>query len=301
LTLARGRKLEDVSERSFYEGFELLSRYCDCIEIFPSLTKKALELLKKRRFLKWTISRAGNIILTYLLRSGKENPFYQDLNYFLDFAKKEEITLILGNGMRASCIGDSLDEAQMYEVEVHQEVAKEAIKRGVRIIAGVFGHVDPSKTEEMEKIREKLVIPIGGLGPLVTDVALGFDHINAAIGIVMMRKYIDWVSLITPSEHLGMPSLEDVEEGMTAVNIARHVLSLKEGREKERDLAMGRASVETNFCRGMVELAINPLSARLKRFLGHHEKNVKGCTLCGNWCPLINKKRAQLIDKRRTE
>lgn len=296
MAVAEGKQPIDVTEKSFYKGFETLANYCDCIEIFPSLTREAIKITKKRKFFDWTISRAGNIIMNYLSNSNSENPYYENLNWFLDYAKKEDITLILGNGLRAACIADSLDEAQMYEVEINRVVAEEAIKKGVRIIAGVFGHIDPSKINEIKKIREKINIPIGGLGPLLTDIALGYDHINAAIGIVMMRKYIDWVSLITPSEHIGMPSLDDVSEGMTAFNIARHILELSEGKAQEKDLKMTRARINTNLCLGMIDYAINPFSKRLEKFRNKKLQG-KGCTLCGNWCPLIMKLEQEDVKK----
>ena len=283
LSVEMGKDPTKVTKDLFYKGFEVLAQVCDCIEIFPSLTRESMKMINKRKILKSSISRAGNIILNYLSREKSENPFYEDLDWFLDYAKREEITLILGNGLRASCIEDSLDEAQVYEVEIDKIVAEKAVKKGVRIITGIFGHVDPSKVEEMEKIRRMIDIPIGGLGPLLTDIALGYDHINAAIGIVMMRKYIDWVSLITPAEHIGMPNLEDVIEGMTAFNIARHILDLARGKNQMKDWKMGRARANKNLCLGMVKLAINPFAKKLENL----KLNKKGCTLCGDWCPLV--------------
>ena len=283
LSVEMGKKPTEVTKELFYKGFEVLAQVCDCIEIFPSLTRESMKIIKKRKVFKNSISRAGNIILNYLSRGKSENPFYEDLDWFLDYAKREEITLIIGNGLRAACIEDSFDEAQFYEVKIDKMVAERATKKNVRIITGIFGHIDPSKKKEMEKIRKMIDIPIGGLGPLLTDIALGYDHINAAIGIVMTRKYIDWVSLITPAEHIGMPNLEDVMEGMTAVNIARHILDLAQGKNQRKDWQMGRARANKNLCLGAIKLAINPFAKKLKGL----KINKEGCTLCGNWCPLV--------------
>jgi phosphomethylpyrimidine synthase len=112
----------------------------------------------------------------------------------------------------------------MHEVKLVKEFAQRAVDKNVGVIAGIFGHVDPSKSWFFKKVRREIPIPIGGLGPLSTDIALGYDHINAAITLVMFRKYLDWVSVITPAEHIGMPRISDVDDGVSAFNIARHVL-----------------------------------------------------------------------------
>lgn len=288
LAVDAGKNPTDVSERLFFNGFEKLAEVCDAIEIFPTITKESLRILSEtQRVNKLVISRAGNIVANYVERTGRENPFYADFDWFLDQAKEKEITLILGNGLRAACLADCFDEAQMFEIKLIKEFSEKAVAKGVRIIAGLFGHIDPSKTEFFETIKREILIPIGGLGPLSTDVALGYDHINAAISIVMFRQYIDWVSIITPAEHIGMPSLSDAADGITAFNIARHILDLKAGRGKERDLQMAKARMHKLWCAGMPEIALNPYSPAVARIA--KEKWPNGCTLCGGWCPFVNK------------
>ena len=288
LAVDAGKNPTDVSERLFFNGFEKLAEVCDAIEIFPTITRKSLKILaESQRVNKLVISRAGNIVANYVERTGQESPFYTDFDWFLDQAKEREITLILGNGLRAACLADCFDETQICEIKLVKEFAERAVAKGVHMIAGVFGHIDPSKTEFFETIRREIPIPIGGLGPLSTDVALGYDHINAAISIVVFRQYIDWVSIITPAEHIGMPSFSDAADGITAFNIARHILDLKAGKDKERDLQMAKARMHKLWCAGMSELALNPYSPAVARVA--KEKWPNGCTLCGDWCPFVNK------------
>jgi len=288
LAVDAGKKPIDISERLFFNGFEKLAEVCDAIEIFPTITRESLRILaESQRVNKLVISRAGNIVANYVERTGRESPFYADFDWFLDQAKEKEITLILGNGLRAACLADCFDEVQMFEVKLVKEFAQRAVAKGVRMIAGIFGHIDPSKTEFFETIRREIPIPIGGLGPLSTDVALSYDHINAAISIVMFRQYIDWVSIITPAEHIGMPSFSDAADGITAFNIARHILDLKAGKDKERDLQMAKARMHKLWCAGMPELALNPYSPAIARVA--KEKWPSGCTLCGDWCPFVSK------------
>jgi phosphomethylpyrimidine synthase len=292
LAIEAGKRPTDITKELLFRGFEKLTEVCDAIEVFPTITKKSLKiLLESQRVIKTVISRAGNIIAHYIQTSGCENPFYTDFDWFLDQAKEKEITLIFGNGLRAACLADAFDEVQMYEIELVKELAQKAVDKNVRVIAGIFGHIDPSKTEFFKKVREEIPIPIGGLGPLSTDIALGYDHINAAISLVMFREYFDWVSIITPAEHIGMPSFSDASDGITAFNIARHILDLKEGRNQEKDLRMAKARMNKLWCAGMPEIALNPYSPAIARVA--KEKWPDGCTLCGDWCPFVTKRKKE--------
>jgi phosphomethylpyrimidine synthase len=283
-----GKYPTDVTREFFFRGFEKLAEVCDAIEIFPTITKGSLKILSEsQRVIKTVISRAGNIVANYVQNSGCENPFYTDFDWFLDYAKEKEITLIFGNGLRAACLADAFDRVQMYEVDIVKTFAQRAVDKNVRVIAGVFGHVNPCKIESFETIRREIPIPIGGLGPLSTDIALGYDHINAAISLVMFRKYLDWVSIITPAEHIGMPSFSDAADGITAFNLARHILDLSVERNQERDLQMAEVRMNKLWCAGMPEIALNPYSPAISRVA--KEKWPEGCTLCGNWCPFVTK------------
>lgn len=288
LAVETGKYPTEVTREMFFKGFEKLAEICDAIEVFPTITKESLKILSgSQGVIKRVISRAGNIVAHYVQSSGCENPFYTDFDWFLEQAREKEITLIFGNGLRAACLADAFDEVQMYEVKLVKKLAQKAIDKNVQVIAGVFGHVDPSKTEFFKKVRQEIPIPIGGLGPLSTDIALGYDHINAAIGVVMFREYLDWVSVITPAEHIGMPSFSDAADGITAFNIARHILDLKERRNQERDLQMAKARMNKLWCAGMPEIALNPYSPMILRVA--KEKRSNGCTLCGDWCPFVTK------------
>jgi len=288
LAVDQKKRPTDVTKDLFYKGFERLAEVCDAIEVFPTITPDSLRVLgESNRVNRKVISRAGNIIVHYLRNTHDDNPFFTDPDWFLDQAKEKGITLIIGNGMRASCLADSFDEVQMLEVELVKEFAARAIAKGVSIIAGIFGHIDPAKTDVLTTIRREVPIPLGGLGPLVTDIALGYDQINAAIGIILMREYLDWVSIITPAEHIGMPNLNDAADGITAFNIARHILDLRAGQKHERDRQMAQARINKLWCAGMPELSLNPYSPIINRVI--QEKWPDGCSLCGDWCPFVEK------------
>ena len=284
LSVDSGGTPVEVTEHQFYQGFEMLAEVCDAIEVFPTITPESMRVLAdSKRINKLVISRAGNIITHYLQRSGSGNPYFNNFDWFLDQAKEKGITLIVGNGFRASCLADSFDEVQSLELQIAKEFAERAVAKGVSIIVGVLGHIDPSQINILEKIRQEIPVPVGGLGPLSTDIALGYDHINAAISIVLFRQYIDWVSVITPAEHIGMPSINDDADGITAFNIARHILALRSGKEKERDLRMAQARSRKLYCAGTPGLSINPYALAIARMAC--EKLPTGCTLCGDWCP----------------
>lgn len=286
LVVETGHRPVDVTESDFYRGFEKLAEVCDAIEVFPTITRQSLALLaKSQRVNNGVISRAGNIIANFLQKTGDENPFFGNFDWFLDQAKEQDITLILGNGLRASCIADSFDEAQLLEVQIAQEFTQRAITKGVSIIVGVFGHIDPSQTAALAEIRKQIPAPLGGLGPLATDIAIGYDHINAAISIVLFREYLDWVSVVTPAEHIGMPNIHDGADGITALNIARHILALRSGKGQQKDLRMAQARATKLWCAGMPEFSLNPYSLAIARI--SQEKGPDGCTLCGDWCPFV--------------
>ena len=288
LAMEAGKSPTDLSEELFFKGFERLAKVCDLIEVFPTITKESLKVFSRsNRIIDTVISRAGNLIANYIQTTGCENPFYKDFDWFVEEAKEKEITLIFGNGLRAACIKDSFDEAQMYEGKIVKEFSQKVIEKNAKAIAGIFGHIDPSKIEFIKRIREEIPIPLGGLGPLATDIALGYDHINAAVTLTMFREYIDWVSIITPAEHIGMPSLQDAADGITAFNIAKHIFGLAKGKNQEKDLQMAIARKNTSWCVGMPEIAINPYLPRINHF--SKQRKAGGCTICGSWCPFLNK------------
>ena len=190
----------------------------------------------------------------------------------------QEINLPIGASATLAAANLAVDAGNRpTEVQIAQEFAKRAIAKGTSIIVGVFGHIDPSKTAFFERVRQEIPVPIGGLGPLATDIALGYDHINAAISVVLFRPYLDWVSIITPAEHIGMPNLNDDADGITAFNIARHILDLQSGKGKERDLRMAEARTRKLWCAGMPEFSLNPYSLAVARVA--REKWPDGCPL----------------------
>ena len=203
LAVDSGSRPAGVIERLFYQGFEKLAEICDAIEVFPTITQESLKVLAgSKRVNKIVISRAGSIIVNFLQRTGGINPYFRDFDWFLDQAKEKNITLIIGNGFRASCLADSFDEVQLLELQIAREFASRAVARGVSIIVGVFGHIDPSQTDAFKRAREEIPVPIGGLGPLATDIALGYDHINLslnpysmAIARVVHEKWPDGCTL----------------------------------------------------------------------------------------------------------
>jgi len=222
------------TEEDFFKSFEfIVNQKSSFVEIHPTLTRN---LLKKINFKKRPIvSRSGGILAEYMLKENVENPLFKNYNYFLEMARNNEVALIIGTCLRPGSLRDSFDELHLEEIKLQKELVKKAHEEHVQVMVEVLGHIRLVDIEKYRILRKEIDAPIGALGPILTDTGIGMDHIVAAIGMVCVSDYVDWCSVITPMEHLGLPREQDIIEGIRSANIARHIIALLRGEEYEKE------------------------------------------------------------------
>ena len=255
--------------------------------IHTGINLVTVERLKKQGRFGGLCSRGGAFMTAWMLHNEKENPLYTEFEYLLEIMKEHEVTLSMGNGMRAGAIHDSTDRAQIQELIMNSELSDRSHEAGVQTIVEGPGHIPIDEIDANVKLMKRLSgeKPFYMLGPLVTDIAPGYDHIVAAIGASLSSAYgADFICYVTPAEHLALPNIEDVKQGVITSRIAAHIGDMIKNNDRERDLEMGRARRDLQWEK-MFELAIDPDHARSIRD-SRAPEDKDGCTMCGNYCAL---------------
>ncbi len=273
------------------ELFKVVENHCedgiDFLTIHAGLNLKAAEVLRRNKRLTNVVSRGGSLLLEWMLRNNKENPFYEYYDRLLEICKKYDVTLSLGDGLRPGSINDATDAPQITELITLGELTKRAWEQDVQVMIEGPGHVPMNDIVSNMRIEKKLChnAPFYVLGPLVTDIAPGYDHITSAIGgAIAAGAGADFLCYVTPAEHLRLPTLQDMKEGIIASRIAAHAADIANGipGAKEWDYKMSKARNELDWDK-MFELAIDPEKARAYRKSSCPEdENV--CTMCGDLC-----------------
>jgi len=246
-----------------------------------------IERLRNQGRFGGLVSRGGAFMTAWMLHNEKENPLYSDFDYLLEILKEHEVTLSTGNGMRAGAVFDATDRAQVQELIMNAELADRAHQAGVQTIVEGPGHIPIDEIETNVVLMKRLSgnKPFYMLGPLVTDIAPGFDHIVAAIGAAISSSHgADFICYVTPAEHLALPFPEDVRIGVKAARIAAHVGDMIKLGNREQDLRMGLARRDLQWDK-MYELAIDPAHARRVRN-ERYPADTDACTMCGDFCAL---------------
>lgn len=270
-----------VIEEQAREGVDFMTVHC-------GLTREALEILKKSKRVAGIVSRGGAFLAQWMSVNRKENPLYANFDELLAIAYKYDITLSLGDGLRPGAIADATDAGQIAELSVLGELVKRARKKKVQVIVEGPGHIPLDQIEMNIVLAKKLTYnaPLYVLGPLVTDIAPGYDHIVGAIGGAIAGMYgADFLCYVTPAEHLRLPTVEDVKEGVIASKIAAHSADIVKGVKgaKERDAELSALRKELDW-QGQGKLVLDK-----KKFRQFHPKktnNVEVCTMCGKYCAL---------------
>lgn len=260
----------------------------DFVTVHTGLTRKALEHVRKDRVLG-IVSRGGSILASWMYANKKENPLYENYDRLLELARQYDLTLSLGDGLRPGCIADGSDRAQFEELITLGELTCRALEAGVKVIVEGPGHIMLNEVVMNVEMQKKLChgAPFYILGPLVTDIAPGYDHITSAIGSAIAgASGADFICCVSPAEHLGLPDLRDIEEGTVAGKIAAHAADLVKGNKKawQRDLDMAQARKELDWNR---QFSLSLDSERAQRIF--HMKNSTqetGCTMCGDMCAI---------------
>jgi phosphomethylpyrimidine synthase len=279
----------DMTEEDLFEAIESQAREgVDFMTVHSGLTLKAIDRLKKQGRVADIVSRGGAFHLAWMLHNGKENPFYARFDRLLEIARRFDVTLSLGDGLRPGSVLDATDRPQIEELLTLGELVKRALEAGVQVMVEGPGHVPLDQIEMNMRLQKRLChgAPFYVLGPLVTDIAPGYDHIVSAIGgAVAAAAGADFLCYVTPAEHLGLPSEDDVREGLIASRIAAHAGDIVKGvpGALERDLALARARKCLDWDTQR-KLAIDPVKFAAVR--KRRKTRSKACSMCGDFCAM---------------
>ena len=266
----------------------------DFLTIHVGINKNTAERFKKMKRLTNIVSRGGSIIFAWMEMTGQENPFYEHFDRLLDICQEYDVTLSLGDACRPGCLEDATDVSQLEELLTLGELTRRAWEKNVQVMIEGPGHMPLDQIAANMKIQQSVCkgAPFYVLGPLVTDVAPGYDHITAAIGgAIAASAGASFLCYVTPAEHLRLPNRDDVKEGIIASRIAAHAADIAKGipgaKEWDRKMAQPRARLDWEE---QFSLAIDPEKARRYRAESKPEKE-DTCSMCGNFCAVKNMNR----------
>jgi len=272
----------EVIEEHAKDGVDFVTVHC-------GITRKAVERLKEEGRVLDIVSRGGSFLLEWMIYNDRENPLYEYYDRLLEIAKRYDLTLSLGDALRPGCIEDATDRSQIEELLTIGELRDRSLESGVQTIIEGPGHVPLNQVELNIKIQKEICkgAPFYVLGPLVTDVAMGYDHIAAAIGgAIAGAAGADFLCYVTPSEHIRLPNVDDVKEGLIALKIAAHAADIAKGIpsaiERDRKMAECRKNLDWN---GQIVLSFDPERVRKWRSeVPPTEQEV--CSMCGEFCAI---------------
>ncbi|MBW4829412.1 MAG: phosphomethylpyrimidine synthase ThiC [Clostridiaceae bacterium] len=289
------KELKDITSKEFLDVARKHGKDgVDFITVHAGMNRRTAEVFKKNNRVTNIVSRGGSLLYAWMELNNKENPFYEYFDELLDICEEYDMTISLGDALRPGSIEDGTDGPQIEELIVLGELAKRAWERNVQVMIEGPGHIAIEEIEANVLLEKKLChgAPFYVLGPIVTDVAPGYDHITSAIGgAIAASSGADFLCYVTPAEHLRLPDLDDMKEGIIASKIAAHVGDLAKGLPgaKEWDLEMSVARRKLDWEK-MFSLAIDEEKARRyrKESTPEHEDS---CTMCGKMCSVRNMNR----------
>lgn len=299
--LARRRRKSFIhaSVSEFFEVIEQqLADGVDFITVHCGVTRRSISGMERRPRRCGVVSRGGSMMIEWMKYNRRENPLYEDFDRLLTIAQRFDATLSLGDGLRPGSIGDATDRYQIRELTVIGELVQRARRAGVAVMVEGPGHIPIHEIETNIRLEKKICrgAPFYVLGPLVTDIGAGHDHIVAAIGGALAGWYgADYLCYVTPSEHLGLPNAAEVREGVIASRLAAHAADIGKNipGARERDLKLSRARFQLNWS-AMMKLLIDPAGARAI-FRRRSSRSVSACTMCGEFCAM--KKTRQVLGR----
>lgn len=276
-----------VIEKQAEDGVDFITVHC-------GLTRESVGRLKREGRLMDVVSRGGAFTIEWMAYNKKENPLYEHYDKLLEISHEYDITLSLGDGLRPGCLADATDRGQVQELIILGELAERAWAQDVQVMIEGPGHVPIHQIATNVQLQKQLChgAPFYVLGPLVTDIAPGYDHITSAIGgSIAASAGADFLCYVTPSEHLRLPSIEDVKVGVIASKIAAHAADITKGVKGalERDIKMAKCR-KTMDWEQQIKLSLDPtLADKLRSSSQPADKDV--CTMCGEFCAikLLNK------------
>ncbi len=271
-----------VLEKQAEEGVDFFTVHC-------GVTQASIARLQKQGRLMDIVSRGGSFLTTWMIANKQENPLFEYFDRVLEIASAYDVTLSLGDGLRPGCLADATDRAQIEELVTLGELTKRAWEKGVQVMIEGPGHVPMNQIQTNIELEKSLCsnAPFYVLGPIVTDVAPGYDHITSAIGGALAAAAgADFLCYVTPAEHLKLPNLEDVRQGVIATRIAGHAADIAKGlpNAMEWDVAMSRARKNLNW-KDQIKLAMD--SERAEKFREEGKPHMEDvCSMCGEYCAI---------------
>lgn len=260
----------------------------DFITVHCGVTRAAIERLRREGRVTDVVSRGGAFLIGWMLHNERENPLFEDYDRLLEIAHRYDVTLSLGDGLRPGCLADASDRAQFEELLTLGELVERARAAGVQVMVEGPGHVPLDQVAANVQIQKRVCkgAPFYVLGPLVTDIGAGYDHITAAIGgAIAAAAGADYLCYVTPSEHLSLPDLEDVRAGVMGARIAAHAADIVKGVkgawEWDRQMAEARKKLDW---RRQAELSVDP--QRAFQVHSQHQTTSEACTMCGRYCAM---------------
>lgn len=277
----------DIVRMHAEDGVDFMTIHC-------GINKETAVKFKRNKRMMNIVSRGGSIIFAWMEMTGQENPFYERFDEILDICRQYDVTLSLGDACRPGCIADGTDAAQIEELITLGELTKRAWAKDVQVMIEGPGHMPMNQIPANMEIQKTLChgAPFYVLGPIVTDIAPGYDHITSAIGgAIAAQNGAAFLCYVTPAEHLRLPDVNDVKEGIIAARIAAHAADIAKGlpHAADWDNEMDRARHKLDWNR-MFELAIDPDKAKAYRESSKPQKE-DTCSMCGNFCAVKNMNR----------
>ena len=293
---SENRKCREISADEIFAEIENQAELgVDFITVHCGITQHSLSVLQSCDRMMGIVSRGGSLLAEWILQNKKENPLYEDYDRLLEIAAAHDVTLSLGDGLRPGTIFDAEDRAQVTEMIILGDLAKRARAAGVQVMIEGPGHVPLNRIAGDMKLQYRIceAAPYYVLGPLPTDIGAGYDHITGAIGgAIAAASGADFLCYVTPAEHLSLPGVAEVREGVVASKIAAHIGDLEKGIQSawDKDRRMSEARNRFDW-KTMFELCVDPDKARQMR-LQSEDKDRDVCTMCGDFCALKTHARA---------
>jgi phosphomethylpyrimidine synthase len=286
------RKRKTITRMEPEDIFEVIDQHgrdgVDFITVHCGVTMHSLEKLKSQGRITDIVSRGGAFLAEWMIVNNKENPLFEDYDRLLAIAKMYNMTLSLGDGLRPGCTADATDRGQIQELIILGELCKRALAQGVQVMIEGPGHMPINQIEANIVLQKRLCndAPFYVLGPIVIDIAPGYDHITSAIGGALAGYYgADFLCYVTPSEHLGLPTPNEVKDGVIAAKIAAHAADLARGNKKaidrDRMMSIHRKALDWE---GQLLCAIDP--KKIMDFRKERRLNDDVCSMCGEYCSM---------------
>ncbi len=289
---------KNLADLTVDEIFDVVQRHCedgvDFLTIHAGLNRQAAEKIKRRERITNIVSRGGSLMFTWMQLNDRENPFYEYYDRLLSVCQQYDVSLSLGDGCRPGCLHDATDACQVEELITLGELTKAAWEKNVQVMIEGPGHMAINEIAGNMMMEKRLChgAPFYVLGPVITDVAPGYDHITSAIGgAIAAANGADFLCYVTPAEHLRLPDAEDMKEGIIATRIAAHAADIAKGipgaRKWDDDMSRARADLDWEK---MLDLAMDPEKPRRYRQSSPPEHE-DSCTMCGKMCAVRNMNR----------